>query len=71
MYSGDYVTGVLQTETGSPAESAALPDRDWVLGRLLATQEGLARFKQTPLNPNKIDTILEAFLRRHGGTLYN
>jgi len=65
-YSAVYVEHVLSGAT-TPGDH----DRDWVLGRLLETQRGLARFKGTALDPLEIDAIVESFLLANAGTLYD
>jgi len=66
FYSAVYVDHVL---SGAPTPGDH--DREWVLGRLLETQRGLARFKATVLDPGEIDDIVEAFLLANAGTLYD
>ncbi len=66
-YSALYVNHVL---SGAPDADTDY-DREWVLGRLLATQAGLAAFKGIELDPLEIDAIVEAFLIAQGGTPYD
>lgn len=65
-FSQDYVEHVLGLATG-PGDH----DRDWVLGRLLAVQRGLAAFKGEAHDPAELDRIVEDFLRVHAGTPYD
>jgi len=68
-YSATYVAWALRKLSQAPPSTA--DDRDWVLGRLLAAQAGIAAFKRMPHLPGSLDAIVRGFLLAHDGTPYD
>ena len=68
-YSATYVDAALRNLSQAPADSAH--DREWVLGRLLAAQAGIAAFKRTIPDPGALDAIVRGILLALGGTPYD
>ena len=54
-----------------PRRAVLDDDREWVLGRLVAAQAGIAEFKRTLADPGVLDAIVRSFLLSVDGTPYD
>ncbi len=67
-YSARYVDAVLANVMHVPVDGDE--DREWVLGRVLAAQAGIAAYRRGAADPREVEAVVRGFLLALGGTPY-